>query len=479
VVAEVTGSRRNAVLVVVATALATVGILSAAGGSSRAALPAGYGGSLRLPAPAPVRTLDPARVATPFDAALVAAVCDPLYEIGPRGEARPVLAQGLPEIDGRTARIRLRAGVRRHEGTPLRAVHVTNSLSQAAASPRARWLLGGFASARGEPTTRVIADDVFEIDLARDWTPEGVARVLAASPLLVAGGRDRGRRPYGTGPFTARLVGAEVHLAAFRFAAEGAPYVADIRVLAPSHRDAALRAFELGRADFSWHGESLYGGRPVRPVETTTARSGPPVMLVPSGRLRSDDGALGRIARAIDRRRLERVGLVASATLGAGLPAVPTPAAAAAPSSVRMPVVAGDGFSIALAEALAGQLDEAGITLRIEPLDLRRYAAAVGAGRYDLRVATVLPPLPGPTALAGAALAEAGHESEARALVAAGRLDDPARGAAAMARLRVIVLGHRRIALSHRADLAGVRFDARGRLDLAGLSLPRGAREEP
>jgi len=458
-------------------ALAALALLLAAATPARGALPSAYGGVLRLPAPEPVATLDPAEVSSPFSAALAASVCETLYRVGPGG-IEPVLAAGPPTIEGRIATIRLRSDLRRHVGTPLRASAVVASLRRASHSPRAGWLLGGFEQDGGEPDVRAVGDEVLEVRLRNARVD--VARVLSATSLAIATGRDRRRRPLGTGPFTVRFTGdGTIDLRAFAFAAEGAPYLARIVIPPPSRRDDALRAFELGRVDFSWHGESLYGGRPVRPVRSTRLPEHAPVLLVPgrSGVLR-DEALWSGVARAIDRRRLERVGIAPTPSLAPGL-SPPRLGAGRRPSSrttLRMPVVAGDGFQVALAEALAGPLDEAGYELRVDQLTPERYANAVARGGFDLRIVTVVPPLPGATAIMGAALAETGQIREALSLSRDASLRDPAAGAALAPRLRALVLGRRRAVVSHRADLAGLHFDALGRLDLPSLSLPREAR---
>jgi hypothetical protein len=469
--------------------LAVVLALTAAAGAALAALPPFYGGEVRIPAPAEVTSLDPAEAASPFDAAVASAVSEGLYRVADDGAVVPLLADGMPVIEGDIARIRVRRDVRRHAGTLLTPLAVESTLRRAARHPRAAWLLSAFARDGAEPDVRIAGEDAIEIRLDASVARTGraadqpctatcadVARVLAAAPLALATGRDPARRPLGTGPYSARFVaGGELRLAAFRFAAEGAPYIESIRITPVRSREESLRAFELGRIDGSWHGESLYGGRPVRPVASVRAAATAPVLLVPNrsrGALR-DASLWGHVASRIDRRRLERVGLRASSTLGTGLPAAGLGSARRPSSrtSLRMIVRAGDPFEIGLAEALAGILDEASIALRVEALPASRYDAAVAAGGWDLRAVTVVPPLPGPTPLAGAALAAAGQLDRARSLAA--RLTDAEAGTAAARGLDALVLGHRTPVLSHPTTIHGVRFDPLGVLDLGEMYLDR------
>ena len=476
---------------IVTSVLVTLAV-TATGGAALAALPPFYGGEARIPAPAEVTSLDPAEATTPFEAAIAAAVSEGLYRISENGTIEPLLADDMPVIEGDIARVRIRRGVRRHAGTLLTPLAVESTLRGAARHPRAAWLLAGFARDGAEPDVRIAGEDAIEIRLDPSLTRAprtaeqpctatclDVARVLAAAPLALATGRDPARRPLGTGPYSARYVaGGEIRLSAFRFAAEGAPYIETIRVTPARPREESLRAFELGRLEGSWHGESLYGGRPARPVASVRAPASAAVLLVPNrsrGALR-DASLWGHVASRIDRRRLERVGLRAGSTLGDGLPAAGLGSARRPSSrtSLRMIARAGDPFEIALAEALAGILDEASIALRVEAVPASRYETAVSSGAWDLRAVTVVPPLPGPTPLAGAALAAVGQADRARSL--ATRLTDVEAGAAAARQLDALVLGHRAPVLSHPTTLLGVRFDPLGRLVFGDMYLDR---EEP
>ncbi len=74
----------------------------------KAALPPAYGGVLRISAPAPIGTLDPAAADGPFEASLARAVSDTLYRV--RGAAtEPFLAAAPPVVEGLVARVRLRS----------------------------------------------------------------------------------------------------------------------------------------------------------------------------------------------------------------------------------------------------------------------------------------------------------------------------------------------------------------------------------
>jgi hypothetical protein len=126
-------------------------------------------------------------------------------------------------------------------------------------------------------------------------------------------------------------------------------------------------------------------------------------------------------------------------------------------------------------------LDEAGATVQVIAVPPDRFAAAVTAGAWDLRVAQIIAPTPDPIAVLAAALAAIGQIDSARALAHPRALFDPQLAAAAAARFPIpaLLLGRRREVIHHRADLRNLAFDALGRANLADLSLERGPDGEP
>jgi hypothetical protein len=373
------------------------------------------------------------------------------------------------------ATIRLRPGARHHGGGELTAEQVVRSLARVSSARESAWLLGGIASENGRLAVRALDARTLQIQLARPGVR--VDQLLAAGPLAIVVGGDLAQRPLGTGPFRARLDGrGGVELSAFARAVDGAPWLEQVRFAPPVPRDEEVRAFELGRLDGSWWARSLYGGEPVRPVSTATAASASPVLLVPNrARVLRDDGGWGGVVAAVDRRRLEHVGLTPQRSLGEGLPAPDLPSRNALSRGLTLRVLAQSGHPMEsrLAEVLAGMLDERGVRLVVEHVTPSDYPAAVERGGWDLRFARVHAPLPGRGALVGAALASAGQLDRARRMAAA--LDDAAAVATEARGLGAMVLGHERVVLHHRADLAGVELDAAGRLRLADLSFARAA----
>ncbi|MFK7987093.1 MAG: ABC transporter substrate-binding protein [Sandaracinaceae bacterium] len=437
---------------------------------ARGAIGPRHGGTLTLPSAARVERIDPIDTSNALEAALAEAVFDGLYEIRD-GAVVPVLAAGPPRTEGLVARVPLRRDVRHHGGRPLRARQVVRSLLRTRTSSSA-WLLGGIAAENGRPLIRELDDHTIEITLARRGVR--LEALLAASSMAIVAGGNLRRRPLGTGPYRARLDGhGGVDLRMHRHSPGGAPWVNRIEFRPPTSRDDEIRAFELEQLDGSWQGRSLYGGTPTRPITTTTSPGSVPVILVPNrARALSSDGAWGTVARAIDRRRLERLGLVARDSLSGALPAPTLPRASGRVGlRLRLPVRVSRPNEQRIAEALAGMLDERGVRLEVSPVPDDLYASVIGDGEWDLRIAFVRAPLPGVGPLAGEALAAAGQLDRARTLattlsrreVAA----DVARG------LGAVVLGHERVVLHHRADLSAVTFDHLGRLALADLMFAR------
>jgi MarR-like DNA-binding transcriptional regulator SgrR of sgrS sRNA len=456
----------------------TLGALAFAGAPARGALPPPYGGQITLPAPRPLGLPDPTDLDGPFDEAVSAAVFDTLYGIEPDGGVVPLLARGLPEVQGTTVTLAVREDVRRHDGRMLTAESVVSSLRHAARQPEAGWLLAWVAGAAGNPRIDAVDEHRLRLRL-RDghlWSdPETLARMLAAQPLAVVANAGRAT---GTGPFRVRMDGGRMRLTQFRQAVTGAPRLSEIQWHPPKPREQELRAFELGRIDGSWHGKSLYGGEPVRPATSIQWPEGDPVLLVRNddrGPLR-DDALWGALARRIDRERLERVGLAATAELTGelGAPDLPPAQALQGRERLTMPVLDGHLFARQLAEALAGVLDDAGFTLVVQSLSPRRMRTALARGQWDLRVETVCPPLSGNGPVVGASLAASGQSSRARALVSEGRLFDASAVRRALSALDSLVLGHRREELFYRADLGDVGFGPLGRWQLAPMHLSRG-----
>lgn len=416
------------------------------------ALPPGYGGTLELPGTSALRLPDPRDVRTPLEASLVRAVFDTLYEV--RGNAVvPSLAAALPEIADGVATIRLRPGIRRHDRRPLRARDVAQALRRADRDGAAPWLQG-IARRNGE--LDVSAEGELELRFALEGPELPLARRLASTPTAIVLGRG-----HGTGPFRARLRGGMLHLAQFRAAARGAPYLRGISISPPRDREGELRAFELDELSASWRGAGLYG-RSGHAVERHALPAKTPVLLVVH---RSKRNRLRALANGIDRQRLARIGLVPASSIDASLPEPRSSGAQTGP--LRLLVEQGDRFQSELADALSARFDELGWpTRRVEVAQDRLSATILGNG-WDVRIVQVPPPGTGARDLLGATWLAIGEPEKANAVLAGEPLDRHA------ASLPVVVLGHRNQTLHHQRQLLGVTHDDVGRLRFEGMYFPR------
>jgi hypothetical protein len=198
------------------------------------------------------------------------------------------------------------------------------------------------------------------------------------------------------------------------------------------------------------------------------------VLLIPNrsrGALASA-GVRAAVEGALDRSRLERVGVVPSARLASSLPAWQHAGADSARASgpLRILAASDDPFERRVADALAAQLDAHGFTVQVVAGARRELSERIRGGAWDLRLTTVLAPLGGDRPLVAAAFAATGQLERARALA-----ERTLRGSAdaGSADVAAWVLGGRAHGLYHRATLHGVAFDRLGRLRLEALFRPR------
>ena len=451
-----------------ALAIAALGLVSLAVRPGLAELPPGYGGTLRVVAPEPLRVPEPAHVRSLFEATLADAVFDPLGRL---------LASAPTLDDEGMVRLELREGIRQQDRRPLRARDVVAHLRRVHGGPAAHWL-APLASLRERPEATADGDATVTlrpVDPAIDLRP-----LLDLRPLAYRGGIGTG-----TGAYRPRMVGGELRLSQFRMAARGAPYLRDWRFLAPRPREEDLRALILGEVDGSFSGDSLHSRTPARPVRRHPFPDVAPVMLIPNPHRMGDEW--GRVVGLLDRERLARVGLAPGDRLA---PDLPPAAVGSVGGPIRRPIVLmvpeGDRLAEELGRALAALLDERGSRLETETVPLDRWADAVHRGRWDLRIAEIPPPLPAThplaaTALLVAARAATGAGEEAGRLwtrALSGTLEAAERGEAAR-RLGAVVLGMRRLELFLDGDVTALSFDEAGRLRMGAAHLPRARTATP
>lgn len=150
--------------------------------------------------------LDPAATAFTFSREIMGNIYDPLLIKDPEsGEIKPALVTHWTiSKDGRTMILKLRQGVKFHDGTPLTAEAVAASLNRirdpALRSPMAATILG--------PVERIESPDAFTVSIAlrAPFAPflDSLTEISLApvSPAAVQKyGKDFGQHPVGTGPF--------------------------------------------------------------------------------------------------------------------------------------------------------------------------------------------------------------------------------------------------------------------------------------
>ena len=437
----------------------------------RAALPPGYGGTLRILSPEPLRVPEPTQVISALEATLAGAVFDSLDSLLVEPPRR------LPG-DPLTWVFRLREGIARHDRRPLQARDVVIHLRHVDRGP-ARWWLAPLARER-ERLVAAVEDD-------RTWTLRSADPDFDLSLMMrVADLALRVGRGTGTGAYRPRLVRDELRLFQFRQASRGAPYIRDFRFLPTRTRAEDLRALVLGEAEASFAGASLHGRHPERPTARRGFPAVTPVLLVPNpGRRAARDGWQA-VNRIVDRHRLARVGLQPSASL---LPDLPESGLVSNPGSSQtveqtILIRSGDRFTEELVGAIAALFDAAGATLRVVRVASEQWAAAIHRGRWDLRLVELSPSLPSTTAAGRAAVVASAYAAVGRSDIAAALWSQACRtGGEASSRAAALanaarelpgrVLGMRQLELFVDAQVRGSSFDELGRLRLGALHLPR------
>ena len=197
-----------------------------------------YGGTLRLGMPGSIRTLDPmATMANPDEAAAMRQTAPLVFEtlttVDPAGGLRPALAASWTlDAQGTRWRVRLRGGVRLHDGSTLDATHVANSVR--ASHPD--WQVAAEADAI-----------VIESESASADIPWALADVPSAVVVRRATGE-----LVGTGPFRVEQQGANrLVLRAHDDYWGGRAFLDAIEIELGRGAAALLTDLELGRTDMA------------------------------------------------------------------------------------------------------------------------------------------------------------------------------------------------------------------------------------
>ncbi len=177
-----------------------------------------------------------------------AGVTETLMGLTPEMELHPRLAEALEQVDGTTWRMTLREGVTFHDGSPVTAQTVVDSIAPILDegsefhNPRNAGLLG-IAEMKADGD-RVVIFRTTEPNAAFPWilTEPGVAILGTPSPDYPINA---------TGPFIFREAVPDqlYRVEANRSYRDGAPAIAEVRTLAVPDPAAAALAFEAGDVD--------------------------------------------------------------------------------------------------------------------------------------------------------------------------------------------------------------------------------------
>ena len=207
------------------------------------------GGRVSFRMPWPVTNVDPHRLDDPMAAFFGEALFDTLYaKDGDTFTAS--LAEGDPEPDGPSLRVKLRAGLRTGKGASIDPRDVVASLARARNAGAKGWLADiGQPRADGRSLVFPVKDS------AR------LVRALAAPICAIVPSAFSPDAPDGTGPFRFTTRGDASVLSRNPNAARGPAFLEEVSVRAASNREASLRSFEAGTDDIGWHGLGIGGER--------------------------------------------------------------------------------------------------------------------------------------------------------------------------------------------------------------------------
>jgi peptide/nickel transport system substrate-binding protein len=495
----------------VARAVIAAALLAAS--SARAEMPPPYGGRVVASLLSAPYGLDPVRAQSWAEVVVVGLVFDPLYRLLPDGTIAPHLAEALPVVspDGLQMRVKLRAGVRFHDGKPVRAADAAASLTRAQKAQATEWALA--------PVKKIAVEgDTIVLTLKRA-APELAVRLAMPQLSVTPSGKAPGATAVGTGPFAVRrLVDAERRLelvaAPEHFA--GRPYVDAISLRWFAGADDEPRAYEAGEADVSLRGPVAFAGH--NPKYPTDDDEGGRLLLVYLGfgkahpELLADSTFRKGVSLALNRAVFKNLGtgekvvpalLPESPDLGGRMP--PVAELAARPGDAldafkrvaqrRPELEAGLAHKgslplellvdetrpddVEVAARVVAALDRAGLTVTYRALPPKEFNRRVKAGQCDLYLDQLAAPSPDALAEYAVAFAAAGDRWPMRRIEDGRFTLDTAQSAFAD-RLPVVPLYHRAVRAHHKRVLRHLAFDPLGRLSFADAwLLPRIPEDAP
>jgi peptide/nickel transport system substrate-binding protein len=457
-----------------------------------------YGGELRVALPAPPRVTDPALATDPGELVLVRAIHATPLELDAEGRLAPGLLEEVPaaEVGGRAFRLRLRAGLRFSDGTPVAASDVAASfvrlLAHDGPAPNA-WIalpiLGAEAFQAGRAATlagvQVLSDRELLVTLASPMPEWPWALAAPAAAVVSRGGA-------GAGPFVLQGLDARgARLAANGLHWRGRPFADRLTVKGGDAR-AAARALAGGDLELVLRPEAVPGAAATAPSPPLLAT----YAVVNWRRLGAGAERVRRVLGALDRAELGKLyargpsapasTLVPQPVLaGPALAPGPAPgeaAASGARTQARLVLLAAADApdQRALAERLQVKLFDAGVRAAAELEAGGRFAARLAAEDFDVALVPVQVTALAPSLAGGqVALAVRGPGAARRAMTELAGLA-PAAAAPRAERLTrtldLVPLFSTGVRASAGPALQGLRIRADGGIDLGDLWLLKDSR---
>ncbi len=435
-----------------------VGAALAIGTTTRTALARGrhpLGGRVTFRVPWPLSSLDPHRIDDVAAAIFGNAVFDTLYALDEH-DVTASLAEGNPEPDGSTLRVRLRSGVRTARGHKLDARDVVASIARARSQGARGWLAE-------LPSPHADKDGTAIRFATKD--PQRLMRTLASRLVAIVPAGFRADRPDGTGPFRAELRAGSLTLTRNALSARGAAWLDEIVVREASDVSDSLRSFETGADDLGWLGTGLHEPRAGAVVFDAGVVA---FAVLRTGR----DAGAAWDAPGVAQSICDGISysVLSSLVLGAAWPAAAPAKWGGAPCDL---LVRDDAhWLIELAKAIAGSISDVGHEVTVRPIAAAELAQRRTSRGYALAVD----------------VARAAASTTLGALGGLAAADDPATAAdvirhaprlgevsprALTKLMRIGVVGEIRVQGGRTADLALASSDAGDGVDWGGASRTR------
>lgn len=355
-------------------ALAGGALLAARTAHARGRTPIGGRVSLRLPWA--VSSIDPHRLDDPAATFFGEALFDTLYARDDAGQLVPAIAEGDPEPEGTSLRVKLRMGLRTGKGRPFGTKDAVASIARARSLAAKGWL-ADIPPPREDGRSLVFAMR----DAGR------LVRALSSPLVAMVPVGFAPESADGTGPFKVVSRDDAVVLVRNALAARGPAYLDEVVVRTASTLKASLLAFESGTDDLGWLGDGLHEPRPGSRRFDLGAVAWP---ILATGRDANQWDAPGIAQRLCDEIPQKNL---AHLQIGAAWPTEPEQGWGGPPVSL---VVRDDSpWLVELAQAIAARITRPQHEVTVRPVSAADLAQRRASRLYGLALDVVRPIAPG------------------------------------------------------------------------------------